>query len=112
MNTEERKQKITELIEDIEFENIKLMNEFFNLLFWKDYSKGHINIEDKVIIWKEINNAKTNKEFIGLDTKKILPFVNKIRKQIGLKELTNELYNGTLLEITDEVRKELILKKL
>jgi len=42
---------------------------------------------------------------------KTLPFINKLRKQIGLKELTTKL-NHCLMEITPEVRKELILKKL
>ena len=47
----------------------------------------------------------------GLDTKNILPFINKIRKQIGLPELTDKLDN-ILMEINDEVRKRLILKGL
>ena len=38
--------------------------------------------------------------------------MNKIRKQIGLKELTAELNEGYLQEITPEVMKKLIVRGL
>ena len=100
--------EIEELIEDNEMKNYSLMNSFFNILFWKNHSEGYLNINDKQNILKEIEKA-TKGEY--LDTEKILPSINKIRKQIGLKELTLKL-NNTLIEITPEVEKLLILKEL
>ena len=109
--TEEVKEKINELIEDINYNSKHLISEFLNLLFWKDYSEGHINSGDRLSIFSEIEKAtKTGNDYF-LDTNKILPFINKLREQIGLTELTTKMGN-CLMELTDEVRKELIVKEL
>ena len=104
------KEKINDLIEEKETSERALINNFFDILFWKNYSEGYVNFQDKRDIFKEIKNAEIKDNF--LDTKKILPFVNKIRKQIGLKELTAELNEGYLQEITPEVMKKLIVRGL
>lgn len=102
----------------VEFKDTKQkMDGFLNLLFWRDYKDGHISCKDRSCIFEKIKEATTHnyyedEESVSLDTKKILPFINKIRKQIGLLELTNSLYSGTLLERTPEVERELILKEL
>jgi len=107
---------ITEVVSKNDLDRM-LLDDFLNLLFWKNYTEGYVDIKDRDNIFKEIRKAtKTNDygdgEYDSLDTNKILPFINKIRKQIGLKELTNKLMVGTLIEVDDEVRKELILKEL
>lgn len=90
-----------------------LMENFLNILFWRDYTDGHIKCGDRSNIFEEIKKATIKRSgYKLLDMNKILPFVNKLRKQIGLKELTIKLHNGTLMEMTPEVRKELILKEL
>lgn len=96
-------EKIQEAIESERATSRQLINCFFNLLFWKNHGEGYVNVNDKGKIIDEIKNST--------DTEKILPFVNKIRKQIGLPELTIKL-NNILMEMTDEVRKRLILKGL
>jgi len=106
---EELKEKISDLIEDEKMKDWTSIGSFFNLLFWKNYTEGYVDVKDKNSILTEIKNATINGD---LDTEEILPFVNKIRKQIGLKELTTKLENGWLAEITDKVRKELIIKAL
>lgn len=105
---EELKEKISDLLEERKRLERSVINNFFNILFWKNYNEGYIDVKDRHSILDEIEKA-TNGDF--LNAKKILPFVNKIRKQIGLKELTAEL-DGCLMEITDEVRKRLILQGL
>lgn len=100
--------EIEDLIKERDLQNHYLMNAFFNLLFWKNYSEGYVNVNDKHSILTKISEATDGD---SLNTKKILPFVNKIRTQIGLKELTAEL-DGCLMEITPEVTKRLILKNL
>ncbi len=118
MNKEITKQveKIGEILEQTEGKNRRLLDEFFNLLFWKDYQDGHVCVEDRMEISTEIEEATINKYYDGddnsyLHTKKILPFINKIRKQIGLKELTTEL-GDCLMEMTTEIKKEIIMKRL
>ena len=107
------KEAINELIDDYNIGYKILINDFFNLLFWKDFHSGHVDIEDKHRILEEIGKAKKryHEDNFTLDTEKILPFINKIRKQIGLPELTLEIDN-MLMEIDDSVRKELILRRL
>jgi len=102
----ELKEEISDLLEEKKMEENNSINSFFNLLFWKNYEKGYVECYDEILT--EIKEATTNG---NLDTKKILPFVNKIRKQIGLKELTAEL-DDILYEITPEITKRLILKRL
>ncbi len=109
-------EKIKDLLEERDTTNYHLINQFFNLLFWKDYSDGHVNVGDRSNILEEIKKATIEKDYgegneYNLDTKKILPFINKIRNQIGLKELTTEL-NDCLMEMTTEVKKEIIMKRL
>lgn len=117
--------RIDKIIEEIIREELEkeiqdnriLMSEFFNLLFWKDYKGSYLNENDKSNIFKEIEEATRiwnydGEESIRLSIEKILPFVNKIREQIGLKKLTTYLYTGTLMERTPEVDKQLILKEL
>jgi len=108
---EELKETINELIDGYEMNYRMLINKFFDILFWKNFSGGYLNVEDKGSILEEIEKAKRKYHEYTLDTEKILPFINKIRKQIGLPELTLEL-NNSLMEITEEVRKELILRRL
>ncbi len=110
------KEEIEDLLEEMDMNNYKLINQFFNLLFWKDYGEGHVDEKDKSNILLEINKATIEKDYgsgneYDLDTKKILPFINKIRNQLGLKELTTEL-GDCLMEMTIEVKKEIIMKKL
>ena len=105
-------EKIREAIENERVSSRQLINHFFDILFWKDYSKGYVKTTDKSIIVDEIEKSTSAFPDVNLlDTKKILPFINKIRKQIGLPELTTKL-NNSLQEIDEEVRKKLILKGL
>ena len=111
-------QKVKDELEKENQNDRYLIGEFFNLLFWKDYGSGHVDVKDKGNIFKEIEEAtKTyhdeGDESVRLDLEKILPFINKIRKQIGLMELSNTLFGGgTLMERTPEVDKHLILQEL
>lgn len=114
---EDLKEKISDLIDNHATDERCLFNEFLNILFWKDYKEGHIDVKDKDSIFGKIKEATKEhgtdcETYYSLDTKKILPFINKIRKQIGLKELTLELHHNCLMEMTEEVKKELMLKKL
>ncbi len=115
------KDKIIEGVKDLldkgQQDDRTLMSEFFNLLFWRDYKGGYVDIKDKDNIFTKIKEATEiedygDGEFPRLDMREILPFINKLRKQIGLLELTDRLYSGTLIEMTPEVKKELILKEL
>ena len=115
INKKEIVEKVEELLEEQDINNQFLMEQFFNLLFWKDYKEGHVHPKDKDNIFLEITKATRETNYDGeksyrLDTKEILPFINKIRKQIGLKELTEEL--GCLMEMTTEVKKEIMMKRL
>jgi len=117
MKKEEIVEEIKGLLDKSQQDDRILMGEFFNLLFWRDYKDGYVGCEDRQNIITEIRkhtrrNGYNGDEYVSLDTNKILPFVNKIRKKINLPELDNTLYSGTLLEVTPEVRKELILKEL
>ena len=108
---------VKELLDKGQQNDRMLMEEFFNLLFWKDYKGGHLDLKDKSNIFAEIKKATEIRdygdgEYPTLVMEEILPFINKIRKQIGLLELTNSLYSGTLMERTPEVEKELILEEL
>ena len=111
-------EKVRDELEQAQRDERYLMGEFFNLLFWKDYGGGHVVFKDEENIFEEIKKAtkETNydgEESVRLDTNKILPFINKIRKQLGMFELSNTLFGGgTLMERTPEVTKELILKGL
>ena len=112
MRDEKTIKAIKEVLEDFKYENYRLFQDFFNLLFWKNHTEGYVSYEDRTKILEEIEkNTTEHKGDINLNAEKILPFVNKIRKQIGLPELTNKLDN-ILQEITPEIRKKLILKGL
>ena len=115
INRKEIVERVEDLLEEADTNNRVLMQQFFNLLFWKDYQENHVNEKDKGNIFLEIVEATRETNYDGeknyhLDTKKIFPFINKIREQIGLKELTEEL--GCLMEMTTEVKKEMMLKRL
>lgn len=89
-----------------------LINQFFDLLFWKNYANGYVNPEDKQKILSEIKNSQDKMyNYSKLDTKKILPFINKIRRCINLPELTLEFGHG-LLEMTPRVKKEIMIRRL
>ncbi len=109
---------VKDLLDKGQQDDRALMEQFFNLLFWRDYKDGYVNIKDKDNIFVKIKETGEIKHYgddeytINLNTDKILPFINKIRKQIGLLELDNTLYAGTLIERTPEVEKKLILKEL
>lgn len=108
---------VNNLLDKGQLEDRALMDSFLNLLFWKDYKDGHVNYKDRENIFTQIKEATTkcyydDEEYVDLNVDKILPFVNKIRKRLGLLELDNTLYRGTLLERTPEVEKRLILKEL
>jgi hypothetical protein len=117
MNREKLIGEFGELIDEIESEDNSLINEFFNILFWKDYFSGYLDINDKQNILSEIKKCSEEYDYgedgkgVKLDTEEILPFINRLRVKIGLPELTLEL-NHCLMELTDEVRKELILQEL
>jgi hypothetical protein len=117
MNREKLIGEFGELIDEIGSEDDRLMNEFFNILFWKDYSSGYLNEEDKQDIISEIKKCSKEYDYgedgkgVNLDTEKILPFINRLRVKIGLPELTLEL-NHCLMELTDEVKKALVIKNL
>ena len=111
-------ERVREELEKDKRDNRRLVDSFFNLLFWKDYGGNHVDINYKSNIFKEIEEATKMENYDGeeslrLDTEKILPFINKIRKQLGMLELTNKLFGGgNLMERTPEVDKQLILKEL
>ncbi len=115
------KNKIIEGVKDLLDEGQQddriLMDGFFNLLFWRDYKDGHVKCGDRGRIFEEIKKA-TKTDFYGedrsvhLDVDKILPFINKLRVQLGLLELCSTLIFNDLVEMTPEVKKELILKEL
>lgn len=112
MRNDKTIEDIKEILENEEMIIYRGIDKFFNLLFWKNYGEGYVNVEDKSNIFKEIKiNLKEYGDYTDLNSKGILPFINKIRKQIGLPELTNKLDN-ILQEITPEIRKKLILKGL
>lgn len=117
MDKEKIIEEVKELLDKGQQGDRMLMSEFFNLLFWKDYKGGYVDIKDEDNIFEEIKEATEiedygDGEYPRLDVDKILPFINRLREQIGLLELTNSLYAGTLMERTPEVEKELILKEL
>ncbi len=109
---------IKEELEKDKQDDRMLMDEFLNLLFWKDYGSSHVDCKDRGEIFKQIKEATKienydDEECPRLDTNEILPFVNKIRKQLGLLELANNVFgSGTLFERTPEIEKELILMEL
>lgn len=111
-------EKIRDELEKDKQDDRMIMDNFLNLLFWKDYGSSHVDCKDRGEIFKQIEEATEiedygDGEYPRLDTNGILPFVNKIRKQLGLFELTNELFGGgNLMERTPEIEKELILKEL
>lgn len=114
MRSEETIEAIKEVLAYERADTHHIISSFFNLLFWKNYANGYVNVEDKNSILNEIvkhSEERHKEDGLSLDTYGILPFINKIRKQIGLPELTNELDN-ILQEITPDIRKRLILKGL
>ncbi len=85
-------ESIKEAIEKQEQSFRYRLDSFFNLLFWKNYGEGLVKAEDKTAILSEIEKATRidyydETEQSSLDAKKILPFINKLRKQLGLEEL-------------------------
>ena len=110
---------VKDLLDKGEQDDRALVDKFLNLLFWRDYGNSHVDCKDRGNIFEEIEKATNfqifpndDENYAILDTGKILPFVNKIRKQLGLLELDNTLFSGTLMEMTPEIKKELILKEL
>ncbi len=77
------------------------IDQFLNILFWKDYKDGYVSYELRQDIYKVLDTVKTKHygedECINIDQEKAIIVANVIRKKIGLPQLKIE--HGTLMEI-------------
>jgi len=104
-NKEEVLEKVDGLLYGLVSSNRYLFQRFLSLLFWKDFEDGHITAKILHDIFSEIEKATKETEMEGdiiysLDTEKILPFINKMRKQINLPTL-----------IQDKARQHIIMEE-
>lgn len=103
-------EEIGESIEEHNRERNSLMMNFFSILFWKNYGEGYVypKLIDEIFV--SIEEAQN--QSVPLHLNNILPLINKIRKNIRLPELTTEYDGFTLMELTSEIKKDIMLKKL
>lgn len=93
MTTDKIIEEIKCLVERDKNSDKNLMQSFFDILFWKNYNNGYLPVGMKEEIFEQIKkNSETSYydndfEFLDLNTKKILPFINEIRKNINLPVL-------------------------
>ena len=96
-------EEVKELIERKEMEQKRISEEFFRLLFWKNYSHGYIDGSELHRINHEIKSAtemiwsgdEDGSKVPNLSTVKILPLINELRARINLPKLV--LQNGQFL---------------
>lgn len=78
---------------------------FLNLLFWRDCLGHYVDVNDRCAIIELMDTAKivgTEPEtWIEWNDTKGLELANKIRKQIGLRQLTKQ--NGYLQEVCGDL---------
>jgi hypothetical protein len=78
------------------------IDSFLNILFWKDYSSGYITPQLRQEIHDTLDTVKEcgpkDEPYHIIDTEQAVEVANKIRVQIGLKQLKMES-GGFLSEI-------------
>lgn len=97
--TDELIESIKSLIDTSEFHKRYVLDNFLNILFWKDYSEGYISSELKKEIFRLTETVKVeggDESYIVWDTEKGMEIANKIREKIGLPKLINK--GGTIME--------------
>ena len=93
--------EIENIIDKEENGKMVVLQAFFDLLFWKDYSTGYVEPELK---WKIHDLLDTHfikragdDEWTGYDDEMMFVLANDIRKKINLPILKKE--NGMILEV-------------
>lgn len=92
----EMMEEITEKIDEIVSRRERVLNLFFDILFWRNSSAGYVNLDDKYAIVGLMDTAKIEgpegETWIDGDRVKMLEVANRIREKIGLPTLRNERY--------------------
>lgn len=82
---------VERIIED-EHDMVKLfLGELFNLLFWKDYREGYVDIDTRheliALIECYTKRKSGSDEWYGFnDFERVYCVINKVRSMIGIKE--------------------------
>lgn len=105
--TNDDKEIIINAIDVIESKRLYVLQSFLDLLFWKNYTEGYINGQDKTEIIKLLDTADVrgpdDESYIVWDTKHGLNVANAIRKKIGLPKLVRGV-NEQLREVDTKRR--------